>query len=151
MDDLDFSSKYNTKLSKADEAKFIAWATENKKLNDVYDYDLRGAWKALQAGEMSPDERGHLGDMFKKPNHPTFSDQSVYHGVDNYLGGSWADNGQGGYVFKAPATSLWKPEELQNYFKQYEPDTYLMLPQAQQQQMPIASPAYQDPFGFTIK
>jgi hypothetical protein len=148
-DSLDFSSQYNTKLSKTDEAKFQEWAKANNKLNDVYDYDIRGAWKAMQSGKMSPDERGHLGDLYKKPNHPTFSDQSIYHGVDNNIGGSWADNGQGGYVFKASPTSMWKPEQLQQYFKQYEPDALLVLPQIEQQQ--VVNPAYSDPFGFTIK
>ena len=148
-DSLDFSSKYNTQLSKADEAKFEAWATANNKINDVYDYDLRGAWKALQSGKMTPDDRGHLGDMFKKPNHPTFSDQSVYHGKDGNVGGSWADNGQGGFVFKASPKSMWNPVELQDYFKQYEPDSILVLPQ--QQPEVISNPTYSDPMGFTIK
>ena len=147
-DNLDFSSKYNTKLSKTDEIKFQEWAKANNKLNDVYDYDIRGAWKALQSGKMSPDERGHLGDFYKKPNHPTFSDQSIYHGVDGNVGGSWADNGQGGYVFKVPPTSMWKPEQLQEYFKKYEPDSILMLPQPQTS---VVNPTYSDPFGFTIK
>ena len=128
-DSLDFSSKYNTKLSKKDEAKFLKWAEDNNKLNDVYDYDLRGAWKDMQSGKMTPDERGHLGDLYKKPNHPTFSDQSIYHGVDGYLGGSWADNGQGGYVYKASPTNLWHPEDLQRYFTNYEPNAYLVFPQ----------------------
>lgn len=145
-DPLNFSNKYNTVLSKQDEDKFIKWATKNNKLNDVEDYDIRGAWKAMQKGEMSPDERGHLGDLFKKPNHPTFSDQSIYHGVDNYLGGSWASNGQGGYVFKPSPTSLWNPEKLQEYFKKYEPSSILVLPKQE-----VISPVYKDPLGFSIQ
>ena len=128
-DSLDFSSKYNTQLSKKDEAKFLKWAENNNKLNDVYDYDLRGAWKDMQSGKMTPDERGHLGDLYKKPNHPTFSDQSIYHGVDGYQGGSWADNGAGGYVYKASPTNMWNPEDLQRYFTNYEPNSYLVFPQ----------------------
>lgn len=146
-DPFDFSNKYNTALSKKDEKAFLSWAEKNNKLNDVYDYDLRGAWKAMQKGEMSPDERGHLGDLYKKPNHPTFSDQSVYHGVDNYFGGSWADNGQGGYVYKASPTSLWSPQDLQKYFQQYEPNSILLFP-AQEQ---TVNPMYNDPFGFTVR
>lgn len=148
-DPLDFSNKYNTALSKADEAKFLKWAEKNNKLNDVYDYDIRGAWKALQKGQMSADERGHLGDMFKKPNHPTFSDQSIYHGKDNYFGGSWTQNKEGKYTFVPSPTSLWKADELQRYFKEYEPDATLQFPKAKTQE--VVDPYYVDPFGFSIQ
>ena len=146
-DPLDFSNKYNTPLSKDEEKKFKQWAIKNNKLNDLYDYDLKGAWKALQEGKISPDERGHLSDMFKKPNHPTFSDQSIYHGIDNYFGGSWINDNKGGYIYKASPTSLRKPEELQQYFKKYEPNVLLMFPSM----APPINPSYSDPFGFTIK
>ena len=78
----DYSDKFNTVLAPDEEEKYQAWATENHREKDVYDYDLRGAWKELQSGTMSEDERGHLGDKYKKPNHPTFSDQSIYSGQD---------------------------------------------------------------------
>jgi hypothetical protein len=38
------------------------------------DYDFKSA---AQAGE-SPDASGHWTDKYKKPNHPTFSDESIY-------------------------------------------------------------------------
>jgi len=47
-DPLDFTGKYNTPLTKKQEEQFLKWATKENKLNDVYDYDLRGAWKALK-------------------------------------------------------------------------------------------------------
>jgi hypothetical protein len=45
-----------------------------------YDYSVR---------QSSPDARGHLGDAGKLPNHPTFSDHSVYSGLAGAVGGRW--------------------------------------------------------------
>ena len=36
------------------------------------DYDVRGAYDA----GLDPDERGHLNDEFKLPNHITYSEES---------------------------------------------------------------------------
>jgi hypothetical protein len=64
---------YNTKLD--DEDKFQEWKAKHAPQDSGYDYDLRGAYKA----GVEPDpESGHWPDTFKKPNHPTFSDQSQY-------------------------------------------------------------------------
>jgi hypothetical protein len=43
------------------------------------DYDYAAAEKA----GVQPDERGHMPDTFKLPNHITFSDESMYHGDEN--------------------------------------------------------------------
>lgn len=124
-DPMDFSSKYNTKLSGAEESKFQQWAQKSGRAGDTYDYDLRGAWKELQSGKMSEDARGHLGDKYKKPNHPTFSDQSVYHGRDGYKGGSWGDQG-GKYTYTPSENHLWSRDELSKYFSAREPDAILL-------------------------
>lgn len=121
----DYSAKYNTKLTDAEEKEFQKWAKENNREKDVFDYDLRGAWKEIQSGSMSEDERGHLGDKYKKPNHPTFSTQSIYNGVDGKVGGTWSTkNGQ--TVF-TPGKKLTKSEEafLKQYFNEVEPEVML--------------------------
>lgn len=121
----DYSTKYNTKLTDAEEKEFQKWAKENNREKDVFDYDLRGAWKEIQLGSMSEDERGHLGDKYKKPNHPTFSTQSIYNGVDGKVGGTWSTkNGQ--TVF-TPGKKLTKSEEafLKQYFNEVEPEVML--------------------------
>ena len=71
--------KYSTKLNPIEEALFRTWATKNKVSLDPgwnEDYDMRGLWKANP--NATPDERGHWPDTYKLPNHPTFSDQSIY-------------------------------------------------------------------------
>jgi hypothetical protein len=65
---------YNTVLSDADEKGFQKWKAKNAPNDSGADYDLRGAYK----DNMKRASNGHMGDKFKKPNHPTFSDQSKY-------------------------------------------------------------------------
>lgn len=124
----DYSDKFNTVLAPDEEEKYQAWATENHREKDVYDYDLRGAWKELQSGTMSEDERGHLGDKYKKPNHPTFSDQSIYSGQGGVVGGVWSRNAEGKDVY-TPGRKLSSVEadRLRRYFLRNEPGVVLDL------------------------
>lgn len=124
-DENDLSDKYNTKLSGADEAKFQEWAKDHPKLASTYDYDARGFFKA-GAGEAA---NGHGSDEFKKPNHPTFSDQSKYSGVDGNAGGTWGKEGDAD-TFTPSATNLknMSPEQLKRYFAKVEPGAKLFLP-----------------------
>jgi len=127
-DPYDYSARYNTPLSPAEEAQFQAWAKANGKGNDTYDYDLRGAWKSGAATS----ENGHLPDTYKKPNHPTFSDQSQYHGVDGVQGGTWGGGNGSPWTFTPSATNLqmMSAPALQRYFQEREPGNLLILPQA---------------------
>lgn len=70
----DPSKRFNTPLSPNDQISFNKWATDNNRLGDMKDYDMQGAWKA-GAGQA---DNGHFPDTFKKPNHPTFSTESMY-------------------------------------------------------------------------
>jgi len=121
----DFSEKFNTKLDPSEEQKFMDWASKNNKLKDLYDYDLRGAFKA---GETS-DARGHLSDKYKKPNHPTFSNESIYNGVEGMQGGKWVNNGNG-WAFVASPTNvkMHGQKGLKEYFQRIEPDSPLIIP-----------------------
>lgn len=66
---------YETALSPDEERQFSAWRQQYAPKDSGTDYDLRGAFKA----GLKPDPRtGHWPDTFKKPNHPTFSNQSQY-------------------------------------------------------------------------
>lgn len=109
---------------------FQAWAIDESKaqgrnvLNDLYDYDLRGMWVA---GAGFGGGNGHAVDTFKKPNHPTFSDQSKYHGVDGFMGGSWREGPQG-WVYMATQSNMHSPEELRRYFEKVEPGNQVVFP-----------------------
>ncbi len=77
--------QFETPLNAADEDSFQAWRQQNAPNDSGVDYDLRGAFKA----GATPDANGHWPDTFKKPNHPTFSDQSMYASAAPGKAGRW--------------------------------------------------------------
>lgn len=90
---------YNTSLSPEDEQKFTQWKQQFAPDDTGEDYDLRGAY---QAGLKPDATSGHWPDTFKKPNHPTFSNQSQYAtGADAAGAGMW-----NGDQFMPPQRSL---------------------------------------------
>ncbi len=128
-DPSDFSGRYNTPIPADRQAAFDSYAEEKKRTTgkdprgDRYDYDVNADWLA----GAKTDERGHGSDQFKKPNHPSFSDQSVYNGVDGNQGGQWMDattrtlpsGKQLGRGYFQPTETMQKyrsPVELQQYF-----------------------------------
>ena len=119
-DERDFTDRYNTILLPPQEAAFRQaypnWMKETR------DYDLRGAFlEGLQK-----DGRGHMSDKYKKPNHPTFSDQSMYHMIDGNIGGRWIDHGNGKFSFIPGSTNMYNTGELQDYFNRVEPGNTLL-------------------------
>ena len=77
---------YNTTLNPEEEQRFEIWKQQNAPNDSGQDYDLRGAFKA----GVVPNANRHWPDTFKKPNHPTFSDESQYAtGSDAARAGSW--------------------------------------------------------------
>lgn len=88
---------------------------------DQQDYDIQGMF--MDGGTFN---QGHGLDTYKKPNHPTFSDQSKYNGILGLLGGQWNDSGS----FKPGETNLQNhtPMQLYNYFQKQEPDVMLSSP-----------------------
>lgn len=75
------------------------------------------------------DARGHFPDTYKKPNHPTFSNQSQYNGQDGMYGGTWGKEGEQHTFTPGPANTHWRPlSRLQEYFKNEEPEAILYPP-----------------------
>lgn len=122
----DMTDRYNTALTDGEEQQYQTWAAKNGHAGDTRDYDLRGAWKA-GAGQAG---NGHFPDTFKKPNHPTFSSESQYSGVDGYTGGTWTDLGNDKWAYKPSATNLQmrSPDQLRQYFQRVEPGSQLDIP-----------------------
>jgi hypothetical protein len=92
-------NRYETKLSPEQESKFQLWLDSQYRAGKIgagdyrfykqngygYDYDFRAAFaKGLAAAD-----NGHWGDIGKKPNHPTFSDQSKYASAPGANPGKW--------------------------------------------------------------
>lgn len=132
----DMTNQYNTALSPQDEAAYQAWGKQQaatperngrNPASDTYDYDMRGFWKS----GMKFAGNGHGGDLYKKPNHPTFSNQSQYSGRDGYKGGTWSGGQDGApWGFTPSQTNLNNTgvAGLERYFGDAEPGNYLMLP-----------------------
>lgn len=128
-DPIDFTDKYNTPLAPDAEHKFQAWAKANPRLGNTYDYDARGFWAS--GGAEAPN--GHATDQFKKPNHPSFSNQSQYNGTDGFVGGNWAKGPDEKWRFNpGPANvAMHGVGGLSDYFKKSDPDVQLVVPTAE--------------------
>jgi hypothetical protein len=93
---------FDTPLSPQEEQAFQQWFSKNKQSGATHpqdtghDYDLRGAFKA----GVKPGADTHWPDTFKKPNHPTFSDESIYSSLTGTKPGHW--NGNNLISFGAP-------------------------------------------------
>ena len=92
---MDWINSYNTKLADVNEKRFQNWLAENitkygiDLSKDLETYDLRGFW--LNGGYKDAafrQRKGHAPDTYKKPSHPTFSNESIYSTKDR-PGGVW--------------------------------------------------------------
>jgi hypothetical protein len=95
---------------------------------DEQDYDLEGYYNTLKHSE----EPGHLPDTFKKPNHPTFSEQSKYNVPVIQQGGSWeGDSFTPSELNKKNMSSA----QMQGYFNEVESPEALNLPDEEKASM----------------
>jgi len=85
-------TRYNTPLSWDEELRFQKHKEVHSPRDSGEDYDERGAWLAGQKSDQTKGEHGN--DLWKKPNHPTQSDESLYAGYGP--AGKWLS--KGGYV-----------------------------------------------------
>lgn len=93
------------------------------------DYDYPAAIKA----GVKPDERGHWPDTYKLPTHITFSDESKF-SDSKHQGGHW-EHIEGDHWTFAPGPENLKHHsiaELEQYFKEYEPESKLILPKQEE-------------------
>jgi hypothetical protein len=125
-----------------DYINYLRWANAGGKntQEEEKDYDLRGYYKA--GGKLT--SGAHLPDTFKKPSHPTFSEESKYSGPGNE-GGKWIKDKQGNYIgFQAGAGNLQyhTPEDMQRYFDKYEPGLKLSFPPGTE----VAPSSFEDRF-----
>lgn len=91
---------------------------------DQQDYDLPAYFENLK---YNPKDLGHLEDTYKKPNHPTFSNQSKYNVPVIQQGGEWSDDGK----FKPSKLNLQNMgrSNLQSYFNEVESPEALDIPE----------------------
>jgi len=124
-------AKYDTRLTSDQEAGFTQWKKVHAPRDSGHDYDNRAAYLADMEGVLpAKAANGHGTDMFKKPNHPTFSTGSRYHGKDGEEGGVWGTTRDGKTTFTPGKTNTkyQSKRELEEYFKRVEPDAKLVWP-----------------------
>ncbi len=124
--------QYDTKLSDKDEEAFQSWAQANGRTQDTADYDMRGWWKENK-DKPAPAAGQHFTDKYKKPNHPTFSDESVY-SKGATTGGKWGGTDDAP-TFTPSKTNLenMTTDQLKDYFQLTEPGAKLILPRTKAQ------------------
>jgi hypothetical protein len=88
-------TRWNTALTVDQESKFQAWKLINAPTDSGQDYDYRGAFLA---GVTADPDSGHWPDTFKKPNHPTFSNESKYAYLMPHYAGFWTGTNHDVYV-----------------------------------------------------
>ena len=139
MDAQYFRNNFNTELTPLQEKSFDQWLKSESKRQkrdmskDLEDYDLRGFW--MSHGQKDK-QTGHGPDTFKKPNHPTFSEDSKYHGIPDGMGGMWSGgrwigDDKHGWSFQPSNSMLYRTvsmNQLQQYFADNEPDVTLVPP-----------------------
>jgi hypothetical protein len=114
-----FRNKYNTQLKSKEQKQFDSWADKESKrqgrdiLMDMGAYDVTGFWKSGDYKRMDSDNHG--SDKWKKPNHPTFSNQSKYHGTDGWYGGNWTD--KAGYQPSKQTLETYGPDYYNEMFQ----------------------------------
>ena len=113
---------------------YSAWARRrgDDPVESAFDYDMQGAF--LREAAMTLDERvaeavdprGHGSDTFKKPNHSSFSAESVY-ASPLHPGGEWklSWNGQGYSMPRPDMPNFMPPRETAEYMWNYEPGEVL--------------------------
>jgi hypothetical protein len=130
------AKRFNTKLRGAELEAFNQHAQQFPSLlHDNGDYDTQGFYQAVyrdKNGDMEAvtkaltpgSDTAHVGfDMFKKPNHPTFSKESKYYIPGLRPAGEWGHNQQGDY-FDASRHNIRNMRRSDNtpleYFKRAE-------------------------------
>jgi hypothetical protein len=96
-----------------------------KNLQEDQDYDLQGYYKKY--GTKGPAANEHLTDEFKRPNHVTFSNESIY-SKPSQQGGVWGtQNGKDTFTPSSYNIKNVGPDSLRNYFKKNEPTAKLIM------------------------
>ena len=127
-----FRDQYNTPIPAEKYTDFMRWSEQESArrgrniMADMEDYDVQGFW--LNGDWKKQGIGGHATDKWKKPNHPTFSTESIYHNQNGYKGGTWKiKNGKTFYTPSQTNIQFYGKQGLFNYFREVEPDSILVI------------------------
>ena len=96
---------------------------------DEHDYDLESYYNSLKYNPNEESSDMHLPDTYKKPNHPTFSSQSIYNIPGIQEGGQWIENEDKKWSFTPSDLNLrnMSAEQMVDYFSKADPNAELNL------------------------
>lgn len=90
---------YTTYLSSKEKKAFNTWVAQQREAGNILpedtfeDYDMQGFWKnevLNNTDYATATAETHFPDKYKKPNHPTFSNESIYYNEETaHLAGHW--------------------------------------------------------------
>jgi hypothetical protein len=114
------ADKYTTALNPKEQEDYSTKFSPE----DSEDYDMQGWYKANPGAD--PNDPGvHYPDTFKKPNHPTFSDQSQYSN-DQTQGGKWTTGSNGEDIFTPGTQNIVNGmDNTIDYLKKNDPNVIL--------------------------
>lgn len=120
--------------------EYKAWRTKYPQLQATNDYDL---YRAFQQGAV-PDERGHLDDIGKLPNHMTYSTDSwAGQQPNNPTPGKWVEAKPGQWAFQASewnVSNAGGKQALRDYFTRVEPGNTVIFPDGEVFTAPAQGP-----------
>lgn len=112
---VEHDADYNTILPADEESDFLKWKQQNAPDDSGADYDFKGAFNA----GLTKSKNGHWPDTYKKPNHETFSDESIYAQYAPEKAGHW--NGEN-YIPAGKTPDFSTLSEL-NGLNSFQPDS----------------------------
>lgn len=107
------------------------YLTKTDRMSDDYDYEAAfndpEEYKMWISEETKNPGKGYWSDKYKKPNHITFSIESIYSDPDKVTGGRWITQEGKEYFITSPyLESKHRLDEYLNYFSKYEPNVGLI-------------------------
>jgi len=144
----DTNKLWNPSLAKNDKP-FQEWYSKNtlegqrgEPISDKQDYDMYSYFKNTPKSELS-NPNAHFPDLYKRPNHETFSNESLYSIPEN-TGGSWNGDQFIPMQGKADGGKINKyVTPLANLNNFYPPDSTTKLPVAEKdtiKNLPLYNP-----------
>jgi hypothetical protein len=133
---VDLSDKYNTPIPPDLMPDYLRWVQQQSQKKgydvrlDAKSYDIQGLFMALHKGEkgLYDEKTGHSTDRFKKPNHISFSNESMY-AKDGLEGGKWTYTDKGTEFTPGKTNYIYnQANDIFKYFREREPNIKLNLP-----------------------
>lgn len=154
---------YNTKLSSSEEKEFKYWYSKVSKYKGLskdpddpsQEYDYRGYWKNEDRnGILGDDPYAHFIDKYKKPGHPTFSNESQYSNEET-PGGNWSQDKSGNWYFNHSPYTAKNIAKTQQYLRgtgeySIDPNTGEVLTDIHRDIIPQAGPLAEQPTSFKM-